>query len=169
MGLLLPAVQKIREAAARLGCQNNLKQLGLAAHNYQTQYGYFPPGQLGAVKVLGSVDASDAQNFGSLVLLLPFYEQDNLYQNLQTGFNMASLGNNPSSGRGWWNPNPPIQNDYQWATTKIKMLQCPSATVIRANQTTFGALLFCYSYDTTGGMNPQNAPTFNNAGAQFDL
>src|SRR5687767_9801903 len=71
IGLLLPAVQKIREAANRMKCSNNLKQIGLALHNYEGTYQVFP--QAGTYPVGGTGDS-----FSSQALLLPFIEQDNL-------------------------------------------------------------------------------------------
>jgi prepilin-type N-terminal cleavage/methylation domain-containing protein/prepilin-type processing-associated H-X9-DG protein len=81
IGLLLPAVQKVREAAARMQCSNNLKQLTLAVIGYaDVHHNVLPPGGLGAVIVVnGNNDWNDDR--GSwLVHTLPFMEQDNLYK-----------------------------------------------------------------------------------------
>src|SRR5262245_24248266 len=68
IGLLLPAVQKIREAANRLKCQNNLKQIGLAVHNYHDSYQKFPVSYIRQDWVTWAV------------LLLPYLEQENAYR-----------------------------------------------------------------------------------------
>jgi prepilin-type N-terminal cleavage/methylation domain-containing protein/prepilin-type processing-associated H-X9-DG protein len=70
VGLLLPAVQKTREAANRMSCQNNLKQICLAAHNYHGSFNQFPTGW------------DFATSWGALSHLLPFIEQDNIYKGI---------------------------------------------------------------------------------------
>src|SRR5215212_6980113 len=79
IGLLLPAVQKVREAAARMKCQNNLKQIGVAAHNYASANGNLPPGFSGTPN-LGTPAAIAGTGVGVLVYLLPYVEQDAVYK-----------------------------------------------------------------------------------------
>src|SRR6476619_5098109 len=80
IGMLLPAVQKVREAANRVRCQNSLKQLGLAMHNYHSAMGCFPSGQI--VVGSGPCPAQTQPWVGARapwsVLLLPFMEQEAL-------------------------------------------------------------------------------------------
>src|SRR2546427_8532319 len=81
IGLLLPAVQKVREAANRMSCQNNLKQLGVACHHYHDVYNAFPPGYRASVSFSdGATDT--APGWGWAAFLLPYIEQNNLYQGI---------------------------------------------------------------------------------------
>jgi prepilin-type N-terminal cleavage/methylation domain-containing protein/prepilin-type processing-associated H-X9-DG protein len=74
MGLLLPAVQKVREAANRTKCANNLKQIGVALHNYEGTNRHFPPNGV------YPINATLADSYSALARLLPFVEQANVYQ-----------------------------------------------------------------------------------------
>ena len=148
IGLLLPAVQKIREAAARMKCQNNLKQLGLAAHNYESAYGVLPPGYHGPkpnihYPLTGHLEENGGNNprfsakwTGVIVYLLPYIEADNIYKQLRTM--------NDNNYRGaWWETNP----DWTLAHSQISILQCPSDTA-NAGEATVGMSALMHSFDS---------------------
>jgi prepilin-type N-terminal cleavage/methylation domain-containing protein len=112
IGLLLPAVQKVREAAARMQCLNNLKQMGLALHNYANATGTLPP-------ATGYVNASNAgARITFAAFILPYIEQDNIYKLLQAD-NFAFDG---------YNVNPAVSpNTAKAVNTVIPMYICPSS------------------------------------------
>jgi prepilin-type N-terminal cleavage/methylation domain-containing protein/prepilin-type processing-associated H-X9-DG protein len=134
IGLLLPAVQKVREAAARAKCQNNLKQLGLACHNYEGANQVFPPAGRGYgwCNVSGQYQGdSQICNLNGLVYLLPYIEQGPLYNQLNinsamsdqnTGYCCGDVGNTSGAlvGDANTNGNGPRMN------AKISVLVCPS-------------------------------------------
>jgi prepilin-type N-terminal cleavage/methylation domain-containing protein len=103
IGLLLPAVQKIREAAARMQCSNNLKQLALAAHNYHGDFNTFPA---------NSIYTYDPTrpNWSWLAHLLPYVEQGNLCQ-------AANISGNPPNN---------INQSLPQITQRVKTFLCPS-------------------------------------------
>jgi prepilin-type N-terminal cleavage/methylation domain-containing protein/prepilin-type processing-associated H-X9-DG protein len=127
IGLLLPAVQKVREAAARSKCQNNLKQLSLAAHNYHSSYGSLPPGYVaqstGDKLTRLNIDPTKAPWVGVLYFLLPYIEQDAVYRRMKI---------NPSIDRpvgpAWYYDDA----TYEAAMTRIPTFQCPSDNVYEA-------------------------------------
>jgi len=77
IGLLLPAVQKVREAAARISCANNLKQIGLAAHSYHDAHLSFAPGRAVPDRNQHNMLFSNEQDYTGFTLMLPFIEQEN--------------------------------------------------------------------------------------------
>ena len=79
VGLLLPAVQAAREAARRMQCTNNLKQLGLSAHNFESAMRKFPPGFVGTYPVVSAPDYANNTYVGHLVFLFPYMEATAVY------------------------------------------------------------------------------------------
>jgi competence protein ComGC len=119
LALLLPAIQKIREAANRMQCANNLRQIGIAAHNYHNDYNKLPPGYLGPTAENGALDDKH-QNIGSLAVLLPYMEQDNLFKNIQTDFAVRN------TTEAWWKDKRAGFNNLSVAQTALKLFRCPS-------------------------------------------
>jgi prepilin-type N-terminal cleavage/methylation domain-containing protein len=113
IGLLLPAVQKVRDAAARSSCQNNLKQIALSSHNYHSAFNTLPPG------MNNNTNSGGPTYIGSLAYLLPFMEQQNIYNNIPIAF-FNPLAN-PSPGPWWGNA-----QVMAAATARIKPFECPA-------------------------------------------
>src|SRR5262245_13450420 len=121
IGLLLPAVQKVREAAARAQCENNLKQMGLAMHNYHSTMGNFPPGYIdGNFDSSGKLVApfppagfvgpwNPGWSWGTFIL--PYMEQQNLYNQI----------NPPANPMGTV-----MTNNLGLLQQPVKMYICPS-------------------------------------------
>jgi prepilin-type processing-associated H-X9-DG protein len=114
IGLLLPAVQKVREAAARIQCQNNLKQLALACHSYHDAEGRFPVNSL----ITDQQNNWVSPNWSWLARILPYIEQGNMYQ--QAGIpNQRLDGGAPIA-------NPPTNPTQMVVATQVKTFLCPS-------------------------------------------
>lgn len=132
VGLLLPAVQAAREAARRMQCSNNLKQMGLAILNYESAYSKFPVKGGGTRNFCGSCPERNAANYERLsifVPLLPFIEQTPLWNRIQAG-NEMSVGTvavmiAPGGPSGWFPKVDGTASYYPWAQS-IPGYQCPS-------------------------------------------
>ena len=114
IGLLVPAVQKVRAAAARLQCQNNLKQIGLALHNYEGSYGAFPKAS--------TAPSVDPLRHGWVAYTLPWIEQDNVRNAYNINVN-------------WYDP-----PNATVIMTPLKVYLCPSADSGRTATSSSGSL-----------------------------
>jgi prepilin-type N-terminal cleavage/methylation domain-containing protein/prepilin-type processing-associated H-X9-DG protein len=140
ISLLLPAVQKVREAAARSQCTNNLKQIGLAAHNYESAQSTLPAAYLGSTPIneaggqLGQFyyGVNPDTYIGGMALLLPFMEQDNIYRQINLNWPTRWFCNNAP------NTTPVVttaaevaaNSNVQAALNIVKTYQCPSNPAI---------------------------------------
>jgi len=160
IGLLLPAVQKVREAAARMTCQNHLKQIALGAHNYESALGVLPPGQLAFDPPDSGVNPANGftnnQFTGLLAHLLPYVEQDNMARTIALdapawNLNVQYSNLSPTPQPVPWffgtmsgSPYPPIV--YGDVAKPIKVFTCPSAPTSRGKNIWVGN----FSYNTSG-------------------
>lgn len=111
VGLLVPAVQRVRAAAARMQCANNLKQLGLALHNYHGLHGAFPPGAQGPAN--GDPTAAELKHHAVGSYLLPYLEQESLFRQYRWDVS-------------WFD-----QSNQQVVNIHLSVWQCPSAVANR--------------------------------------
>jgi prepilin-type N-terminal cleavage/methylation domain-containing protein/prepilin-type processing-associated H-X9-DG protein len=126
VGLLLPAVQAAREAARRMQCSNNLKQSGLALHNYHDTHKVFPPCKIGNGQVVNNSQLiRSVVNTTGWALLLPFVEQTAAYN--QYNFNICSSMAKQNSARA---PAAPVMGDdtvnNAITSARYSFLECPS-------------------------------------------
>jgi prepilin-type N-terminal cleavage/methylation domain-containing protein/prepilin-type processing-associated H-X9-DG protein len=130
IGLLVPAVQKVREAANRMQCANNLKNQGLAVHNFENTRGRFPPGYV--FGPFPQAQISTNAHHGMWPFLLPYLEQQAVYDRYR--FDVTC----------WFRVNEPA------ASTQLKILQCPSAPpnrlVTMVDVEDSGAVIACSDY-----------------------
>jgi prepilin-type processing-associated H-X9-DG protein len=126
--LILPAIQKVRTAAYRTQCANNLRQIGIAAHHFHADHDRLPPGYLGPSLANNTNFPAffwDGQWVGHLPLLLPYLEQDPIFRDVKVEFGILRVT------RHWWqNPGTgayPNDGNYTVAKSPLKILNCPAA------------------------------------------
>jgi len=141
IGLLLPAVQKVRDAAARSKCSNNLKQISLAAHSYQSARGVLPVG-------------ADDKGIGPLVYVMPYMELDNQFRLFKFDtpsfwYLDTSKTNRPLTGSGTFVPRPPARYGTEG---DFSVFTCPSAPDSKS-----GPPIVAIWYGVAGLDRPSNA------------
>ena len=124
IGLLLPAVQAAREAARRMQCSNNLKQIGLGLHNYHDTFNSLPPAILGGYDGTGGGggDAYDDEGFGFLCAILPYIEQQPLYDLVNPNGDQYGVFDNYADAN-------PGNHVWPGGDTIIGTYSCPSSAL----------------------------------------
>ncbi|MCC9641801.1 DUF1559 domain-containing protein [Rhodopirellula sp. JC740] len=154
VGLLLPAVQAAREAARRMSCSNNFKQLGLALHNYHSAFNQLPQQGGGTGEPTSSALLTNRDRLSAMVALTPFIEQQAVWDQISNPYRDSNGVDWPAMGPAAYNAN------YEPWRTQIPTLLCPSDTAPTAT-VPFGQLNYGFSFGDSF-WNCNNAK--NNAG-----
>jgi len=125
IALLLPAVQQAREAARRMSCSNNLKQLGLAVHNYADTYLAFPPKRAGTS--VGDCTQKNGEFGSGWMRLTPFFEQNAIYEQWSSAQTINGTDYNPFGPCPWDGSS----GNYQPYNYQVDALMCPSDGAIQ--------------------------------------
>ncbi|TWT74240.1 DUF1559 domain-containing protein [Allorhodopirellula solitaria] len=159
VGLLLPAVQAAREAARRMSCSNNFKQLGLALHNYHSTYDQLPQQGGGTGEPTSSALTTNRDRLSAMVGLTPFFEQQAVWQQISNPYQ-------GSDGTLWPAMGPAAYHaGYEPWRTQIQTLLCPS-DIAPNGQVAFGQLNYGFSFGDSF-WNCNNAR--NNAGNPVNI
>jgi prepilin-type N-terminal cleavage/methylation domain-containing protein/prepilin-type processing-associated H-X9-DG protein len=152
IGLLLPAVQKVRDAAARMQCQNNLKQLGLGAHNFEGNFNAFPSGY---TQERIPAPSGAFQGHSVFYFLLPYIEQENLFRTMDAAVPLNNRTNTPGLRAG----------------TKVATFLCPADALPQdgilphpSQSATPNEFYGATSYRANGGSRPIFATSATNDG-----
>ncbi len=158
MALLLPAVQRVREAANAMVCASNLRQISIATHNFHTDFKKLPAGAYNAVSTFNTTGyvANEGPYVGVIAALLPYMEQDNLRQGMRAP-TLIPPGNYPAgtvlpinaqtnTGAPWWTTSENVTPDM--AQLRLGVLKCPSDSIDENINTIFLATIASDAYNS---------------------
>jgi prepilin-type N-terminal cleavage/methylation domain-containing protein len=175
VALLLPAVQAAREAARRSSCSNNLKQFGIAMHNYHDTYGVFPPRRGGTNGATQNTERTlhNSDRKSAFVFLLPFVEQVPLADQVAGGGTTSTGFAIPPGGPAAWHSNTASSGIYGPWQAQLKVVVCPSDNIIGLGSGNNGKNSYAFSMgdcigsDGAGGNNRWNVAANANGRGVF--